>query len=120
MHDVNGGQIWYQLNCTGDFVQVTTTESGDDYEPISLTDELGSASSIAIKFVPSEGYQLDTTRGVKLSVNGNVQFSVTGDDTEGFVGVSGYELEFADYPLIGSYFYIPFFNSYLLGNHYIL
>lgn len=91
----NGGQIWYQLNCTGDFVQVTTTESGDGYEPISLTSESGDVSGIAIKFVPSEGYKLDTTRGVSLSVNGTKQFNTqNGDNIADFTGESGHTFTF--------------------------
>ncbi len=81
---VNGGDIYYKFNGTGDFVKVGITDN--NYDPITMND---STTSITIKLVPNQNYQLDTVRGVTLRVNGT-ENKATADDLTALVSNSGY------------------------------
>lgn len=105
---ITGGSIFYKINGAVEFSKVS--EENNKYNFITLT----GATSITIKFVANEGYKLDTTRGVKLKVNGVDRFDSTTDgniaeftsesghtfNLSGLVGESGsisassFELEF--------------------------
>ena len=60
----SGGDVYYKLNGEGDFQRVNITDG--NYETIDVS----TSTSITIQIKPNDGYQLDTVRGVKLSVNG--------------------------------------------------
>ena len=81
---VNGGDIYYKFNGTGDFVKVGITDN--NYDPIAMND---STTSITIKLVPNQNYQLDTVRGVTLKVN-DTENKATADDLTALVSNSGY------------------------------
>lgn len=92
---LDGGHIAYKLNGASEFSHVGENREEQGYECIDLNniDEL---SSFTIKFEPSQGYQLDTTRGVRLFVNGQVRYSGNGDGVAGFVGDNGYTFNLND------------------------
>lgn len=81
---VTGGDIYYKLGGTGDFVKVDITDN--NYDPITLDD---STASITIKIQANTDYQLDTVRGVALRVNG-VEYAATADDLTALVADLGF------------------------------
>ena len=91
---ITGGSIYYKLNNTGDFIKVS--EENNQYSSITLTDE---ATSITIRLAVNDGYELDTVRGVSLSINGNEAFSSTDDNIAEFTSEQGYTFNLSE--LIG-------------------
>ena len=85
------GSIYYKRNNTEEFVKVS--EENEQYNPITFTD---ADTSIAIKFVANEGYQLDTPRGVTLRVNGRDEFKSTDDNIADFTSESGYTFDLSN------------------------
>ena len=88
---ITGGSIYYKLNNSEEFVKVS--EENDKYESITLTDE---DTSISIRFVANEEYQVDTTRGVTLRVNGMDKFSSTEENIGDFTSESGYTFNLSE------------------------
>ena len=72
---ITGGSIFYKLNNADDFEQVKVNEENNQYASLTLNEAV---TSITIKFVPNEGYQLDTTRGVTLRINGDLKYQADG------------------------------------------
>ena len=87
---ITGGSVYYKLDNTGDFIKVS--EEGNQYNPITL----GSATSITIRLAVNDGYELDTVRGVKLSVNGGEAFSSTTENVAEFVSEQGYTFNLSE------------------------
>lgn len=88
---ITGGSIYYKLNNTGDFIKVS--EEGNQYNPITLTDE---ATSITVRLAVNDGYELDTVRGVSFSVDGNEAFSSTNDNIAEFTSEQGYTFNLSE------------------------
>ena len=87
---ITGGSVYYKLDNTGDFIKAS--EEGNQYNPITL----GSATSITIRLAVNDGYELDTVRGVKLSVNGGEAFSSTTENVAEFVSEQGYTFNLSE------------------------
>lgn len=87
----SGGDVYYKLNGEGDFQRVNITDG--NYETIDVS----TSTSITIQIKPNDGYQLDTGRGVKLSVNGNEKFNTqNGDNIADFTGETGHTFNLTD------------------------
>ena len=87
---ITGGSVYYKLDNTGDFIKAS--EEGNQYNPITL----GSATFITIRLAVNDGYELDTVRGVKLSVNGGEAFSSTTENVAEFVSEQGYTFNLSE------------------------
>lgn len=84
---ITGGSIFYKLNNADDFEQVQVNEENNQYASLTLNEAV---TSITIKFVPNEGYQLDTTRGVTLRINGDLKYQADGVYISDFTSDSGH------------------------------
>ena len=84
-----GGHIAYKINGATEFSHPSENSEEHVYESLDLNG-IESLNSFTIKFETSHGYQLDTTRGVNLWVNGEKRYSEAGDNIAGFIGDNGY------------------------------
>ncbi|MGN0343151.1 MAG: hypothetical protein ACI4DO_10205, partial [Roseburia sp.] len=83
---VDGGHIWYKLDDAAVFTQVAENSETNSYGTVNVS---GATSSITLKFEPNQNFQLDTTRGVTIRVNGAEVIKKTGSDTADFTGENG-------------------------------
>ena len=85
---VIGGSIYYKLD-GAEFTKVNEDAGTNKYDAVDVSN----VSAITIQLVPNSGYQLDTTRGVTVRVNGTGKYTAIADDLASFIGESGKELD---------------------------
>lgn len=88
---ISGGSIYYKLNNADDFLQVS--EENNQYNSITLND---TDTTIAIKFVANEDYQLDAMRGVTFRVDGNDKFNSSDENITDFTTEGGYTFHLSE------------------------
>ena len=92
---ITGGSIYYELNNSDSFSKVSE-DIKNNYEPVSI----GENTSITIRLIVNDGYNLDNVRGVTLKVNGTEKSKITGDDTAAFTSDLGYTINLSE--LVGN------------------
>lgn len=84
---VSGGSIYYKPDDASDFTKVSETEN--QYASLDVS----TVSAVTIRIAVNEGYQLDTTRGITLRIDGAVKYSATPSELAEFTGASGKRLD---------------------------